>query len=153
MKARNRWVGLLVGLLCAASTLAESKSIPVEDRNAFEKQFIECAMEKFRNGCLLPLFLDHASPKMKNPDITVAQIDAVLQAMAGKSGVYGVHIISKTMKTDLYDDRAYIIEMGDGRLMCFRLIFENTLDKWYVFSYQFSDDKEALRKILGIPIL
>jgi hypothetical protein len=90
---------------------------------------------------------------MENPAITATQIDAVLKEMAGKSGVYGIHMLSKTMKTDLYDDRAYIIEMGDGGLLCFRLIFENVLDKWYVFSYQFSGNKDALRKFLGIPIL
>jgi hypothetical protein len=152
MKAWGSWIGLLVGLFCATNVLAELKRIPIQDRNVFESQFIECAMKRFQGRCLLPLFRDHGSPKFGNVEPVAIQLNTVLQEAGERLGVYEVHTFRKIIKADTYDDRIYLIEMGDGTLICFRVVFRNVLGKWYVGTYRLSADEEAMLKLLDLPL-
>ncbi|MDR0700850.1 MAG: hypothetical protein LBF61_00310 [Azoarcus sp.] len=153
MKAWNRWTVFWAGLLCATGALAASaKPIPIEDRDAFEKQFIECILAGSLDGCIVPLFLGHASPLLAGSEKGAEQLNAALQRVAKEVGWRKVHSFSKTMKAGIFDERVYLVEAKNGKLGCFHVVFMKQLGKWYVGAYEISSEREDIAKTLGLPL-
>jgi hypothetical protein len=153
MKTWNTWAGFWVGLLCATGALAAStKPIPIEDRDAFEKQMIECVLAGSLNGCIVPLFVGHATPLSVEPGKGAEQFNIILQKVAKDVGWRKVYNISKTMKAGILDERVYLIEAKNGGLGCFRIVFVKHLGKWYISAYQLSNEDEIILKALGLPL-
>jgi hypothetical protein len=149
MKTWVKCYAFLAGLACATVALA-TEPMPIADRDVFEKQYIECIKEGIKNDCIVPLFMNHVTLGSKGVEDTVHKFNSALQQLIKGTNVYGVYVISKTIKAEIYDDRTYLIQWGNGSVTCFRVLFRQILGEWYMANLQLRNDNENIIKILDL---
>jgi hypothetical protein len=137
----------------ATSALALER-VSIVDKDAFEKQYIECISSGIRNNCIVPLFRDHDASAgydaFKQAEESANKLNTLFHQLLKETYVYKVHIISKKTKAEVYDDREYLIQWGTGKVTCFRVLFREIKGKWYVANFQLINDSEYITKILDL---
>jgi hypothetical protein len=145
-------LGLLAGLTFSAVAAAASE--PIKDRDAFEKQYIPCMKSGFKDDCFLSLFLRHTVSNIQNKEETMKKVNVKLKERFTNFRVYDVHVLDKVTTGGITERRTYILEReGDGDVIACRVIFRKTLGEWYVFSFQWNESEENLRKLLNLDHL
>jgi hypothetical protein len=149
MKTRLlKWcLGLLAGFICLNVMASE----PIKDRDAFEKQYIECMKKGFGNDCFFSLFVNRMVPP-DTPDVPerIKKINDHLKGRLANSRVYDVYVVDKMMTAGIAESRNYLIELeGDGGLIGCRVFFRRILGKWYVYSFVWLEDEESIQKMLN----
>ncbi|GHT97677.1 hypothetical protein AGMMS49545_24110 [Betaproteobacteria bacterium] len=108
MQAKFKYVlGFVVGLLFTIAAMA-SEPVPIEDKDAFEKQYIDCIESGAKNDCLVSIFSNHFDPQFKNPGEIVDGFNKYYQEKMTLPPVYRVHVIEKTIKAEVFDNRSYL---------------------------------------------
>ncbi|MDR3087393.1 MAG: hypothetical protein LBU45_05515 [Azoarcus sp.] len=142
-----KWgLGFLAGLVCAGAMASE----PIKDKDAFEKQYIECFMKNGANDCFFSIFRGHVDPNIGNADELSKKGNAFLKERLLTFGVYKVHILRKTVRADFFDERTYIIEYNNGTFGCFRVLFRKFLGGWYLFTYEWVGSDADIYKALQL---
>jgi hypothetical protein len=142
---------LLAGIFLCATVQAES--VPIEDRDAFEKRYIECVMSGLKDNCLFNLLSNHLTPATQEDD---KQILDILRSFGDfykdKPPVYKVHIVDKIMRAGIVESRTYMIERSDGVFVGSYINFVKIKDGWYINAFGISGADEVLEKILQLPV-
>ncbi|MDR3055027.1 MAG: hypothetical protein LBU53_06440 [Zoogloeaceae bacterium] len=145
-------LGVVAGLLFSVAALA-GESVPIEDKDAFEKQYLDCIVSGARDNCLVSIFSNHLDPQFTNQDVIVDRFSRYYQEKMATPSVYKVHLIEKTIKAEVFDNRSYLIERDNGSLVGFYVSFRSIKDKWFVFTFKVSNTEEYVFKLLGMPIV
>lgn len=142
---------LLAGLFFCTALAGEP--VPIEDRDAFEKQYIECLMSGLKDDCLVSVFSGRIDKSVKNSEEAIRQSNTyyrdILQISPG--AVYKIHPLDKIVRAGMFDSRTYLIEYDSDGLLLFCIIFIKRKENWYVGAYNmFSEDKEIF-DALNLP--
>ncbi|GHT97636.1 hypothetical protein AGMMS49545_24070 [Betaproteobacteria bacterium] len=113
MQAKFKYVlGVVIGLLFSVAAMA-SEPVPIEDRDAFEKQLITCISSDLKSNCIASLFSAHFDPAFKDRDNTVSYVNNSVKNDMENCSVYKVHVVNRVLKADLFDNRSYVIECSN----------------------------------------
>jgi hypothetical protein len=149
MKARVRHgLSIVVGLVFSAVAMA---SEPIVDKDAFEKRYIDCIMSGAKDNCLVSIFSNHRDPQFRDQDGVFERLNKYYLEKIASPSVYKVHVIEKTMKAGIFDNRSYLIERDNGSLAGFYVSFRNIKGKWFMFAFKFNNSDEFVYKLLGMP--
>jgi len=152
MKAGNFIFATGVLLVTIAAAYAQT---PVEDKDAFEKQYIECIMSGLKNKCFSALFSGHFSPEAEDRAPYISQATKSLYMFDGFANqlgsVYQVHLLDKIMRANVLDSRTYLIEHSNNRFSGAYISFIRVKGEWYVISFNISDSDEFVKKLLKLP--
>ncbi|MDR1349321.1 MAG: hypothetical protein LBJ59_00815 [Zoogloeaceae bacterium] len=140
--------------LSGTTTAMASEPIPIGNRDAFEKQYINCIESGLKDKCFVSIFSGHLTPNIKNAEEGLNNLNEIYlkNQMAG-SPVYKVHAIDKTMRAGVFDSRTYLIERFDGSFIGCYIIFRNIQEKWYVYAFRMQESDEFIRKLLDSTAL
>jgi hypothetical protein len=141
---------LLAGLIFSVAAMA-NEPVPIEDRDAFEKQLITCITSELKNDCITSLFSAHFSPGVKDQDSVINHANSTFKKVLEKSSVYEVHVINKVIKVGLFDSRTYIIEYSNGIFVGLHVIFTGIKGKWYASYLDVGYSEEFIHRLLGLP--
>jgi hypothetical protein len=141
---------LVAGLLLSGVAIA-GESVPIEDRDAFEQQYIECIMSGAKDDCLISIFSGRLAPQFADQDKIVNGLNKYYLEKIASPSAYKVHVIDKIMKAGIFDNRSYLIERDDGSLIGFYVSFRKTKEKWFVFSFRFNSSEDYVLKLLSMP--
>jgi hypothetical protein len=148
-------LSLLVGIFLSAMTMA-SEPVPIKDKDAFEKQYIECFMSGLKGNCFISVFSGHLDQTVENPNETLSRTNSFyLDIQKRHSSIYKIHILDKIVRADVFDSRTYIVEHSDETLIGLYVVFVKRKENWYVYSIYMkdNDDGELLHRILNLPTL
>jgi hypothetical protein len=147
-------LSLLAGIFLSATAMA-SEPVPIEDRDAFEKQYIACIMSGAKNNCYASLVSKHLDPSLKKTDTLILSLEKVNWICQGKteklSSVYEVHAIDKIIRGGVVDSRTYLIECSNGDFIGAYMNFRKVNGKWYIFAYSINSSNEFIQKLLKLP--
>jgi hypothetical protein len=124
---------------------------PITDKDAFEKQYIDCIISGATNNCFVSTFSNHRDPHSKDLDEALEWVNKYYKEKIAFPPVYKIHVIEKTIKAEVFDNRSYLIERDNGSLVGFYISFRRIKDKWYVFTFKFGDMDEFVYSLLGMP--
>jgi hypothetical protein len=154
MKAWFKYgLSVLAGLTFSVAALA-AEPTPIEDRDAFEKQYIFCVETGLKNKCFVSIFSGHLVPNIKNADEGLSNLnESYLNGVMSGSYGYKVHILDKTMRAGIFDSRTYLIERSDGTLIGSYIIFRKIQGKWYVYEFSIQGSDVFIRELLKFPTM
>ncbi|MDR3086467.1 MAG: hypothetical protein LBU45_00700 [Azoarcus sp.] len=148
----------LVGM--ALSVNAMAAGTPIEDRDAFERQYFDCLRSNGKNDCFSSTILEHTEPRYTNDDIKKAlQVWNESSAkMFSACSVYAVHVIERIEKAGVFDSRSFLLECSgkgntDGAFISGYVIFRKVKGKWYVNAFSLENSTNLLINLLNIPAL
>jgi hypothetical protein len=144
---------LLAGIFLCATVQAES--VPIEDRDAFEKRYIECVMSGLKNNCISGLFSKHIAPTVTPEDAN--QLLVALRTIDDnyrKEGlpVYKVHPVDRVLRADITESRTYIIERSNGLFIGAYVNFVKIKGAWYMGSFGMDGSNKLTEDILKLPV-
>jgi hypothetical protein len=145
-------LGLLIGIFLSSTTMA-SEPVPIEDRDAFEKQYVDCIISKANDNCLVSLFLDHLDPKIKEADKVMEDTNKYWIEALAICQPYAVHVLDKVIRANAFEGRSYLIECHDGNIRETYVNFRKIREGWYVFGFRLTNSEEMMRRLLNIPTL
>jgi hypothetical protein len=148
-------LAFLAGLILSGVAMA-GEPVPIEDRDAFEKQYIECFMSGLKDNCFISVFSGHLDRTIKNPTETLNKLNSYyLSIQKRHSSIYKIHALDKTIRAGVFDNRTYIVEHSNETLIGFNVIFVNRKGNWYAYSISMkdNDNDEFLYEILNLPTL
>jgi hypothetical protein len=138
-------LGFLVWLFFSTVVLAgESIPVPIKDKDAFEKQYIECVMSSGLGDCFVSLFSRHYDDSVNNPDDVTNRINSYFLMSLADTPAYQVHIVKKDLIADIFDNRSYIVENEVGGILLVQIGFRKFKGEWYVFDFFVGEDMKAL---------
>jgi hypothetical protein len=135
---------LLAGLFLSTAALA-SESMPIEDRDAFEKMYFKCIMSSSKeDDCLVNLFSKYLDLPSRGD-----------HGQSWKEGLgyckpYAIYPVDKKIRGEIFDMRTYVIECSNGSLAGSYLSFRRMKEQWFLFEFSLRDSEEFVRKIIGI---
>jgi hypothetical protein len=141
---------LVAGLLLSGVAIA-GESVPIEDRDAFEQQYIECIMSGAKDNCMVLIFSSLPVPRNKDKGEIVEMLNKYYLKEIAHQPVYKVHVIERVMKAGVFDNRSYLIERDDGSLVGLYVSFRNIKDKWFVFKFTLNLSYGYIFKLLDMP--
>ncbi|MDR1661532.1 MAG: hypothetical protein LBR95_03775, partial [Azoarcus sp.] len=125
---------------------------PIKDKDAFEKQSIECIMSGVKDGCWSKLFIKHTPPDDdKNQDLVNA-LRKIEVFVGDRGSVYKVHPVERTTVADISDGRVYVIEYSSGRFCGVFIHFKKIKESWYISTFSVNDEDVFFKKIFKFPI-
>jgi hypothetical protein len=139
-------LSVLAGLTFSVAALA-AEPTPIEDRDAFEKQYIDCVEGGLKDKCFSALFLSHLDPITEEGRKSLNQLDGIYQAGVA----YKVHPLDKVMRAGVVDCRTYLIEQPNGDFVGASVTFRKSKGKWYVFAFLIDGSNEFVKKLLKLP--
>jgi hypothetical protein len=151
---------IILGLFLASIATANGQvpvGVPIEDKDAFEKQYIECIMSGFKNKCLATLVGRHLPPMNNHsPNDLADDLEKALQrakdSPSGLLSIYKVHPLDKINKGGVWDIRTYAVEYSNEKYQGAYINFRKIKEKWYVSRVSLgSATTEHLRKLLELP--
>jgi hypothetical protein len=146
-------LGLLAGLFLSAAALA-SESVPIEDRDAFEKEYLACIMSGAKDGCVAAVFSGHLDQSFEKPEEFLKKIDTSLSNFVfGGSTIYKIHPLDRTMRAGIFDSRSYLVERSGGALAGFSVVFRKIEGEWYVFGISVDKSHAFVLRLLNLPTL
>jgi hypothetical protein len=150
MKTLGKWcLGFVMGI--AYATVAAAGE-PIKDKDAFEKQYVECIISGFKDRCWSKLLLKHARPHEGN-DQDIGNVLRKIEAIFGDQGsIYKVHSIEKAIVADMSDSRTYMVEFSNGKFCGVFLRFIKIKEEWYITDVSVNNDESFLKKILKSPM-
>jgi hypothetical protein len=137
--------GLLAGLVFSCAAPADEPA-PIEDRDAFEKQYVECFKSEWKDKCLSTLFLIHLDSGFEDANKILNQLENMQDTLGCLP--YDVHIVDKVIRGEVFDSRTYLIECSNRNFVGSQVIFRRTKGQWHVFAIHFGNEDEFLQKIL-----
>jgi hypothetical protein len=145
--------GLLAGLLFCGALAGEP--VPIEDRDAFEKEYLACIKSGLEEDCFLVLFSSHLCEDIKNPEEASRKHDAyyrnILKISPGS--IYAIHPLDKTIKAGIVDSRTYLVEHRTNGFFLFFVNFVKQKGKWYILGYDTYPESEKINKFINLPSL
>lgn len=143
---------LLCGLISTGVTANDKATIneKISDKNAFETQYIKCIEQGLKAGCFQSVFSGHFDFQPKQELLAPDAENFFIRWMAGLS-IYKVHVASKIVKADIFDNRSYLIERSDGELVGFFVGFRSVKGNWYVYDIQGGSSDLYIRRLLEMP--
>ena len=145
-------LGVVVGLFFSVVAMA-SEPVPIEDRDAFEKQYIACLIAEAKENCFVLLFSDHLDTKIKNASEVIRDTNKYWMEVLETCHPYTVHVLDKTVRANAFEGRAYLIECSDGSIRGTYVNFRKIREGWYVFGFRLTNSDESMRRLLNIPTL
>jgi hypothetical protein len=148
-------LGLLAGLLLSVVALA-SESVPIEDRDAFEKEYLACFMSGLKDDCFVSVFSGHLDPRIENPEENLRKSNRFYldDVKISPGYAYKIHLLEKVEKAGIFDSRIYLIEQNSsGGLLAFHVVFTKRKGDWYIGAYGMRVKSEEIYRILGIQTL
>jgi hypothetical protein len=143
---------LLAGLFFC--TVLASEPVPIEDRDAFEKEYLECFMSGLKDNCFISIFSEHLDYGFANPDELLRELNSsYLDMQKIHSPIYKIHVLDKIIRADVFDSRTYIVEYFGGTMKGLHVVFRKVKENWYVFAISMKGDRDgaAFYRILNIP--
>jgi hypothetical protein len=141
--------GLLAGLVFSVAAMA-SEPTPIADRDAFEKEYIDCIMSGLKGNCIVSIFSAHRDPRIDDADETLDNLSKYYSTRM--KPVYKVHSLDKITRAGIIDSRTYLIEFSDGTLSGAYVVFRKNNGAWYVFRF-FIGGAELAYKLLDLPTM
>jgi NAD-dependent SIR2 family protein deacetylase len=143
-------LGFVVGIACVTAATAGE---PIKDKDAFEKQSIECIMSGGKDSCWSKLILKHVPPYNEDVDKqdfanTLRKAEALLMS---QGSVYKVHPVEKKIVADIAEGRAYVIEYSNGKARGVFIYFRRIKEEWYIISFTVGDENAFFRNIFKFP--
>ena len=146
MKAGFKYgLGVVVGLFFSVVAMA-SEPVPIEDKDAFEKQYIDCLKSGFKDKCFSALFSSHLT--LGADRVSLDQADSFYK---NESLVYEIHVLDKVIRAGVFDSSTYLIERTDAVFAGADVTFMKLKGAWYVYSYSVNTSSEFVLKILNLP--
>jgi hypothetical protein len=144
-------LSLLVGIFLSAMAMA-SEPMPIKDKDAFEKQYIECFMSGLKDNCFISTFSGHLSPLVKDGEDTLIKVhnDTYLKNGISDFPILGVHPLDKTVRAEIFDGRTYLIENSKGNIWGLSVVFGRINGKWYLHSLYLSSSEAFIAKLLNM---
>jgi hypothetical protein len=144
--------GLLAGLVFAGGVLADD-SVPIEDLDTFEKEYIGCVMTGLKDHCFSNLVSKHISPAIEN----VGQVISMLRKnddtfVKNNLSVYKVHIVDRIKRGNIVESRTYMIERSNGLFVGSYVNFIQIKDKWYISAFGIDNADDLIKSILNLPV-
>ncbi|MDR2260780.1 MAG: hypothetical protein LBE06_07625 [Azoarcus sp.] len=141
------------GLFLASMTVANAQ-VPIDDRDAFEKKYIECIMSGLKNKCFSTLVGTHMTPAAAKSEQSSGFRDG-LQIIENPpnfyDSIYKIHPLDRIVKAGTWDSKTYLVEHSNGRISVAYINLLNIKEKWYVASFGFETSREAVGRFLKLP--
>jgi hypothetical protein len=137
--------GLLAGLVFSCAALADEPA-PIEDKDAFERQYVGCFESGLKDDCFVSLFVEGTvSRNAIDRDDVRDTIEKVSMDFLSKldSPVYRVLVVGKDLVADIFDNRFYIVETESGKIIGVQVVFKKTKGKWRMFQFTVSGLKDT----------
>ncbi|MDR2165466.1 MAG: hypothetical protein LBO79_07590 [Zoogloeaceae bacterium] len=141
---------LLAGLIFSVAAMA-NEPVPIEDRDAFEKEYLACLKTGLRNKCFSTLFSSHLDYNFKDLEVLGRIDDLSANQLADCPPVYDVHVVDKILRGGVLDSRTYLIECSDRSFVGVYVNFRKTRNEWYVSAFSVWGSDEFIKKILKLP--
>jgi hypothetical protein len=140
-------MGLLAGLFLSAAALA-SEPVPIEDRDAFEKEYLACFMPKAKGNCFSSVFSGRFYRRLESENLLMDKLDSMFSERI--KTVVRIYNVKQSIRYDLVESRSYLIQYSDKSLRGLVIDFIKQEDGWYVFGLVFDDSTDFVRKILDL---
>jgi hypothetical protein len=141
-------LGLLAGIFLSATAMA-SEPVPIEDRDAFEKQYLECFMSGLKDKCFLTLFSNHFDFGFEDRKEILNRLESAFTQHMLECLPYNIYTVDKVTRGGVFDGRTYLIECSNRNFVGVQIIFRMTKDQWHVSNMNIGDTNEFLQKILN----
>lgn len=145
-------VGVFIFAFLSFTGVANA-SQDVGDVNVFERTYIKCMSDDFRDSCMGKLLSGHFDPLFPVEKQVVEQTQVFFNGWKKDNSVYGVHVVGSRLIGDLFDIRSYLIELSNGEMAGLRIGFKKTLGKWYIFDIQGDASDYFIRDMVDMPEL
>jgi hypothetical protein len=152
MKTESTWKWMLAGVFFLTGMSVAHAQVAIDDKDAFEKRYIECVMSGLKNKCFSTLAKEHFLPDADKIPKAVEELRTIDDLANSIKEVYKVHHIDKVIRAGTWDARTYAIEHSDGKYSGAYLLFVSVKGKWYVSKCAFNSSGEFLGKLLKLPI-
>ncbi len=123
---------------------------PIKDKDRFEADYLACIQAGFKNNCWVNVFSGHSIPWADGEAKSLRASEAAYKEWLGDQAMYKVHIGSKEIKGEIYDNRSYVMERDDGSAVGLWISFRQVKGKWYFGELLGSSSDEFIRTSLGI---
>jgi hypothetical protein len=151
-------LAFLAGLILSGVAMA-GEPVPIEDRDAFEKEYLECFKSGLKDNCFISVFSGHLDQNVKEPEKSLNKANTyyldVIRISPGSApgSVYKIHPLNKEMRAGIFDSRSYLIERFNGGLLGFYVVFRKLKGNWYVFAYAMDESEDFVLKLINLPAL
>lgn len=136
-------------LLISAAFSTGSLAKDINDRDAFEKQYIKCFKEQLDKGCFEEEFSGALDFRIKDQDVVSKINESFLVWMKGQK-IYDIYKVESQKKAQIYDVRTYLIEQESGNIMGVAVGFIRVAGEWRIFEMQVSNKHKFLQHILNL---
>lgn len=123
---------------------------PIGDKEKFEADYVKCIQSGFSNGCWIKVFSGHSIPWADGEERRLRTSEAAYKEWLDGQSVYKVHLGTKEIKGEIYDNRSYVVERDDGSVVGLWMSFRQVKGKWYFGEMLGSSSDEFIRTSLGI---
>jgi hypothetical protein len=160
----KRGLILLAGLIFSVAAMANEpvpiEPMPVEDRDAFEQEYIACIMSKLGKDCLVSLFSGHFGNP--NGNYRIAEINEGFKKLLDSDSIRVVRIIplEKVTRANYFDSRTYLIEYTNDKVPADRLlvmgaylVFGRINRFWYVYEFHINNTENFVRRLINLPTI
>lgn len=125
----------------------------IGDVDIFEKKYIKCMRNSFRDSCMEQVLTDHFDPFFSTEKQVLGQTQTFFNSWRRDYSVSDVHVVGSRLIGDMFDIRSYLIELSNGEMAGLRLGFKKTLGKWYIFDIQGAATDSFIRDMVDMPEL
>lgn len=140
-----------LSLLATASSAYANEAIAYKDE--FENQYVQCIEKKLAADCWNKVFAGHFDQWQTNEKDLISKSQGALSSWIGQHDIYKIHLGPKETKGEIFENRAYLIERDDGRLVGIHIGFRQVKGQWYVSELMGSPDEAFIRSIINMPKL
>ncbi|MDR3159543.1 MAG: hypothetical protein LBU11_11215 [Zoogloeaceae bacterium] len=126
--------------------------IAIEDRDAFERKYLECFKSGLENKCFSTLFSDHLDFGAGDTKKFSNQVDGILtRQMPECLPVYNVYAVDNVIRGGVFDNRTYLIECSNRKFVGVEITFRKTRGQWHVSKFHIGASDKILQDILNLP--
>jgi hypothetical protein len=154
-------LGLLAGIFLSATAMA-SEPVPIEDRDAFDKRYVECIRFGLKNDCLISTLSGHFALSVN--EIELREINERLKEGLKTAKILNIFPLEKVVRANYFDSRTYLVEYEDEksyadnspsrpRIAAAYIVFGRLNKNWYVYSFDIDNSENFVRRLINLPTI